>query len=504
MPSPTAHRTDPRCSALVAALLLAASAPVWAMAQESPAPKPAGRSQPRGQDPSTSPAKPVNAGAARLAEEPVRIDAVGLSFFPLEGLRAETTSVGGQSSMSLKPADGSWVVNILTPRTSNPDTSVEDVCNEAIKQITAAAGAVFQDGKLQGWRGKILGQDYKLVINGMPAGRFYLEVPQGEKEPSLARGYTVFKVGSDRFTIFDLTTTAREFDRVKSVYETLVGTATFEDPGELAAARGAAVSAGIRLMQGIDEQALRDIASTTPERWERLYKPGVTGAASDDTEIAYRRIRTWLGKRGEVNASRKPESFRGVETQEGILVRIDARQIVDGRIFDSQGMYFVSFDRAEETWTLSNNVREGNEKSVATETGARSGKSMTVSTVVTGDPGQTIKPVIQGDGYISRVESFLLPQLLIHGAAPADYGFYVYQSDTGNIRLRRDELAQPPDSPNVWKITTKLKEDGKPMVSLFTRKGEFVRTEMPDGSRWEPTTLNQLVKLWREKNLPLD
>ncbi len=529
MRSPTVTRTNlarllsagsPGTLGLVRAGVLAASLacagamamPAWGQEAAKPASKSKAKAesakqegaQPENSKASTTPGKPVNAGTARLAEEPQRIDAVGLTFYPLEDMRTETTSIAGQSSISLKPADGSWVVNVLTPRTSSPGTSIEDVCNEAIKQITAAAGAVFQDGKLQGWRGKILAQDYKLNVNGMPAGRFYLEVPQGEKDPALARGYTVFKVGNDRFTIFDLTTTAKDFDKVKGQYETLVGTARFQDPGELAAARGAAVSAGIKLLEKFDEQALRDLVTGTPERWERLYIPGKTGAASDDTEVAYRRIRAWLGKRGEVNAARKTDSLRGIEAQEGILVRIDARQVVNGRVYDSQGIYFTSFDGEEETWTLSNTVRDGKDKSLATETGARSGKSMTVSTVVTGDPGQTIKPVIQGDGYISRVQSFLLPQLLVKGGIPADYGFYVYQSDTGNIRLRRDELSQPSDSPNVWRISTKLKEEGKPMVSLFNKKGELVRTEMPDGSRWEPTTLNQLVKLWREKNLPLD
>lgn len=504
----------------VLALVLATGTCLGAAAQDSPGKKegrPAGsntkqaqpdskggaRSAPGGQESGIN-AKPVHAGASKLVDEPIRIDSVGLSFFPLEGVQGETTSIGGQSSVALKPADGSWVVNVLTPRTSNADTTIEDVCNEAIKQIASGAGAVYQDGKLLGWKGRIIAQEYKLAINGSPAARFYLEVPQGEKDPSLVRGYTVFKVGNDRFTIFDLTTTGKEFEKVRGQYETLVGTAKFMDAGELAASRGAAVAAGLKLMQGIDDQGLRDIVSSSPERWERLYKPGTTGAASDDTEIAYRRIRSWLGKRGELNTARKNDQYRGIDAQEGILVRIDARQIVDGRVFDSQGMYFVSMDREEEAWTLSNNVREGTSRSVATETGARAGKSMTVSTVVTGDPGQTIKPMIQGDGYISRVESFLLPRILIRGGVPADYGFYVYQSDTANIRLRRDELSQPSDAPNVWKISTKLKEDAKAMVSIYNSKGEFIRTEMPDGSRWEPTTLDKLVKLWREKNLPLD
>jgi len=30
-----------------------------------------------------------------------------------------------------------------------------------------------------------------------------------------------------------------------------------------------------------------------------------------------------------------------------------------------------------------------------------------------------------------------------------------------------------------------------------------MRTELPDGSIWEPITFERLVQLWRSKNLPM-
>lgn len=430
-----------------------------------------------------------------------RIESVGLSFYLPDGVLAEATRMGDQAVVRLEPGDKLWFGTVTTPRTSNPQTTAEQVADEAIKQILGAAGVVSRGGEVVGLKGQILSRDAALIINERNAARFYVEVPREGKEPAV-RGQTIFKTSADQFVIFEYFTDRSTHDRARQVYETMVASATFAAAGDVSEARAAAVRAGMAALARVSEEDLREIAASRGERWERLFKPGPTGAESDDTEIAYRRVRVWIGPRSDLREG-KPGVDKG-DSAQGLLVRIDARSLDGPRVLDSQGVYFVSLDRADEAWTLRNAVREGKETAVYTETGARSGKSITVNTEATGSPGKVIKPTIQGDGYVSRGESFLLPQLLVRAAVPTDLAFYTYQSDSGTIRIRRDELSQQPDRPGVWVLSTRLREDAPPMVSRFTTDGELIRTELPDGSVWEPVKLDRLIRLWRDKNLPMD
>lgn len=457
----------------------------------------------QGQAAKPAPKSPASV-ATPLADEPFTIESVGLSFYLPAGAAADGTSIGAQSTVTVEPSDKAWYATITTPRTSNPDTGVRDVAQEAIKQILESSGTYYYGKEAVAHKGKVVAQEDELTINDRPAARFYISLPRGGKQDNLIRGQTIFKVGADRFVIFEFYCSEINFARARGEYELMVGTASFAGAADAATARVAAVEAGLQVLSRLSEAELREIALKLGERWERLYMPAATEAAADEQEIAYRRVRVWLGERGELSGSKPKAGASGVETQQGILVRVDARSLDQGRVLDSQGVYFVSFDRNEEAWTLKNAIREGRKTLTYTETGARSGRSMTISTQSSGDAGKTIKPVIQGDGYLSRVESFMVPQILINHAVPNTYAFYTFQSDTATIRLRRDELSQPPDREGLFVVSTRLKEDSKPMVSRYTEQGELIQTQMPDGSRWEPITLDRLVRLWRDKNLPMD
>ncbi len=60
-----------------------------------------------------------------------------------------------------------------------------------------------------------------------------------------------------------------------------------------------------------------------------------------------------------------------------------------------------------------------------------------------------------------------------------------------------------PDNARRWKIITRRTEDDAPETTILTREGKLVRTTLPDGSTWEPTTLSEFQKIWRNKKLPM-
>jgi hypothetical protein len=439
------------------------------------------------------------------------------------GATIERTEIASAATIQITPEDRTWILNIQTPRTTNPDLTAADLADQIVLQLARAAGDIFipdqrNPGRKEriGAVGEFIEPRTTILINDRPAERVYVVAPVRGSDPPRMRGYTVFKISPTQFVTFELIATRAMEQAARTAYETILATATFDDPSAAAAERAAGIRAGLELMRTIDEPALRDLAQSHGERWERLFRPAPTGADADAQEIAYRRIRVSEGTRGEVSRS----STAGGDRERGIVVRIDARGLDGDRIIDSESIFFVNYARTVEVWSVRNAVRQRETTPPArrdrlanaaparpltfTEIGGRTGTAMTVRIEGTGQSPQTIQPILEGDGYVSRVEGYLLPFILARSRIPLDYAFYAYQSDSATIRLRRDSLSESPDRPGLWRVVTRLGEDRGSQTTLLNEQGALIRTELPDGSIWEPTTLPRLESLWRSKGLPLN
>lgn len=469
-------------------------------------------SQPSAQ-PTGKPAKGGNAqaGAVELSEEPQMLESIGLKFFPPAGAKVIQDTAGKDARLTVVAADESWQINVTAPRTSNPDLTVTTACDELIAKLLERVGQVDKGTQEIKTLGKVLSRSDKLVLDSdrpeLLGEQFVVSLPRSKDATDTIRGYTLVKIAADRFVNFELITTADKYQAAGSIYQIVIRTAKFEDAGRTVAARAAAVAAGKTVFGSLTDEALREIMKQRSGRFERLYRPAVGGARMDETEVAYRRITAWFGKRGELDPSRPAKDFTAAEKEEGYLLRTDARYVSGPQVVDVSGTFFIRPDRSMEAWVIRQAIREVGKKDtigISTEKGAREDNIISVVTEVTGRPDESVKTQVSGDGYLSRFESMLLPQILIRSKVPTEFGFYVYQSEAGKVQLRREVLEQPVDRPGLWKLTTRLSEDRKPMVSLFNDQGDLIRTELSDGSIWEPIDPKALVRLWRDKNLPLD
>jgi hypothetical protein len=462
------------------------------------------------------PARGATPGVVPLAEEPFRIQSVGLSIRLPEGASTEAQRAGDRSLVRVNPSDLTWLMNIDTPQSRDGTLVPSKVADQVLKEILDSFGVPLR--KLDPNKGLeieniettgiVLERTDALVIPGSktPGARFYVKVPRGAGETAAIRGYTVFQIGPGRFVTFDLATTEPEFARAKRCYETSLATVTFDDANALAMSRGAAVEAGITLMSQLTPDALRSIIESRGETWYRIYKEAPTKSDADATELGYQRVRAWVGQRGELDPGKEKSRWQSADRQQGFLVLIEGRSLVDGSVVDSRGVYFMTPDRSEETWSLQMAFRKAGRKNPETwlETGARSASSMSVTVNGVGQAAKQARPVVPEQGYVTLVESMVLPQVMIRAGESREYGFYMYQSEFGNVRLRRDVSAEVADAPGTWRITTRMTEDKEPRVSLYRSSGELISTRHPDGTIMEPTTFQRLVDLWRRKGLPMN
>ncbi len=452
--------------------------------------------------------------------EPLTIESIGLTMLVPEGAEVVADSMAGNTAATFQAKDQSWVIKVQTPRTARKDLSLAKLVDEAVQQLLDAHRVLEVDPTKNVAKeapkaaAVVLSRDpapgQKLTIrnegNDLPIERCYVELPPMlQKQDPVVRGFTAARIGQDQFITFELFTTKSKFERARTIYELTVGGAKFADTVKAREARAAMVTAGVKFFDTVTRDDIQSIVSAQPERFERLYKPSKTGKRMDDVEVGYRRVRTSTGR--EAGASR-----------EGWIVRIDARFLQNESVVDSQSIFHMAYDRQEENWSVLMTIRsggmapkdkDGKRKALATdqthsETGARYKDKMQVLVSSPGEQPKTIQPQIMGEGYISRVESYLLPQLLVRKGVPLEYGFYAYQSQAERITLRKDSLERPKSDSLPWKLTTRLAEGMPETTSYYQPDGTLTKGDAGTGIVSEIIPLTELIDLWKKKGLPMD
>lgn len=482
------------------ALTAAAAQPAKPTPPKSPAASPGSGTPPT----STTPVKPGD--FVLLADEPFRLDSVGLVMGIPRDAAAQTSQVGDRAVVQITPREGSWKINIQTPK-ANDEAATPQQAAETLAREIAGSSTISHPADVN--------QKYSMVefidrqptfsIEGCstPGTRFYAAIRR-DNAPRLVKGYTIFKPGKNQFVIFELVSPETELAAARKAYETCIATARFQDVSALEAGRREAVRAGIELMKRWTPNELA-AAMPTGDRWFRIYRPAVSGADADAEELGYFGVKFWKGRRSEVSGQ------GGVavvgDNPDGLLCEIKARlyQRQSGglQVTDSVAVYFQTPDRQQETWTIKTAVRgAGATGGTWIESGARSGSSLSVEVRPPGKPARVINPVVPPEGYITQLETFLLPRLLVRAQQEGDFGFYGYRSETSTVSLRRASLSAPKGASGAWTVATRLREEDTPSRELFNELGEALRAERMGGAVDEPMELGQLVKLLGSKGLP--
>lgn len=451
-------------------------------------------------------AQTTPAPAAAALSDPFRMDSIGLSVRFPEGCQVSSNRIAGKATAQIRPADGTWNLNIQTPVSSKENGTVKDALQQTISLIQGSFGVVDPDQKeVVETKAQILERTDDLKLPGGHAARVYVSIPRGDKS-RLVKGYTIFKPQPTQYVVFEFICHEPDFAKLRSTYETIVGTAGFENAQDLLVARGASVKAGASVLAEISEQDYDGVLNDK-EAWYRWYIPSETGSSMDARELGYRGVRVWRGKRGEITPNKAKSAWTKADQQDGLLAQVRARVLMDKGAVDTVALYYMTPDRQEECWTITTSVKDdrGNEIGYASETGARIKDDMTIVATASGKPSLTVKPPIMGEGYISQFETVVIPRLLVRKRLATDLGFYCYQRNPGEsggtIAFRRDTLKQ---EGKIWTVQTTFREEAKPQISTYTDAGELLSSTLGDGSVWEPMELSSLKRLWLNKGLPTD
>lgn len=436
-----------------------------------------------------------------ITEAPYEIPSLGLSvFLPRDALVDLSRVQGGRTSVMVRPqgAETKWVIQIHNSISSDHSLTL----NAAIGNIIAQREAQYTRKDERGRSVSLVrtfGRTDDLMIGPHRSERVYLDVPTRPDVP--ATGYTLFQTGPGQFVIFQIDCATAAFPALQSLYETMVATVQFRDPTELQADRAAAILGGQALLRGFNSS---DLAATLDEKpvYYRLYKPSKSGATGDAEELGYQRIQARAGKAGELDPSKLEGRWTAADRREGYIVRIDARTLALGSVVDSVSIFFLSIDRTSELWSITMQVRKDGQTEQWTETGIRRDKQLTVKTARSGSEPTSADWSPLPDGYISRVEAYLLPRLAVRARTPGIFGFYSYESGLGKMTLRRDTFDQ--SESGGWTCITQQSENSPPIKSTLDDQGRPTKREMADGGLMEPVEVERLRRIWKDKRLPMD
>ncbi len=468
-------------------------------ARPKPQPATEPKAEPRTEPAPAAPSQPAPKGVTTEFEPaPLTIEDARITLLIPKGSKSEAQYGAGTAEIQIVPADKSWLLRIYTRQFSDRAMTTGELMKAQIELVEAA---VVQEGL----KSTIIEHNKAALVAGRPAERVYIQVPSKDGKTEVVRGITVFKSQPGTFVFCDFFCDKSRFEAARITYEDTQTTLTVVDQAESQERVAALIKAGTSLLRSVSEADLKEIVSR-PERWERLYVPAKDGNEADAREVGYRRVRTGFGKRSQFAqfGSEKDDA-------QGFFVQVDSRVRVGEDFADVQGIFFLSTDHKQELWTLTTALKTPDKTIVARETGARQDESMTVTTVTTTDkPGATSKPIhttVPSEGYLSRVEHYLLPQILVKQRVLSEFGFYSYQHEDRQIRFRRDSLTQADKNGKVFELTSSLRSMGGEKAFLQTTRirdtGELIETRVADGSVWEPASIQRLLELWRAQGLPI-
>lgn len=458
-----------------------------------------------------------------FADHPLELDSVGLTMSVPLGSTIEAGARSSTIAATIRPARDPWLITIQTPTANSSKVTPSSFIDEIIAEIQRRYGTIksvrnpvtgLVELQIVDTRATVLSRIPALRLGGLDADRVYLSMPvfggsTGEQE---IRGYTVVKSTPTQFIVFELICPASSRLVTTMIYETIVATARFADPRAIESSRGKALNKGLIILDQLTPAHYDRALALNADRWERLYLPSPTGSPSDRQDIGYRHIRAWRGPRGQLNPAKPAELYDEIEKTEGYLLSMQVRLVgpsFDGRGFDisdTRAIFFMTPDGSDEAWNIQMTRRDDHAALPETflEIGARTGLSMRVVVEGPGIASKTIRPILQGSGYIAQVQAYLLPSLLPQLGITDEFAFYAYRSAEEAIILRRIRLDHPGGNTSRWRITTTFGEGETPQIAYYKLSGELIRAELPGDRVWAPTTLEELVRLWRTQGLPMD
>lgn len=468
-----------------------------------PRPTPADQTPPSQSPPGTTP-EPGSPGVL-FEGEPYAIEDLGLVLYlPIGSTINRSFIPGGHQAFLIEPDDGSWTLQVFVERTLSLDLTPPRYLDNAIKQKQMQRQEQYlQVSSTRPRPYSEIDRTDTLKISGLTGSRAYLEVPGNESTPII--GLAAFQLDQREFLAFQFDALPANFPEVRSIFETIVAASRYEAPDPTRnAERAAMLAAGERFLDSLTPQDLEAALPQAPVIL-RVYEPSKTGSDADAREVGYQRVNIRTGQLGETT-SQPRHTWNATERQFGFIATLEGRFLDGDNVIDVNATIYLSRDRSQETWTLITTVTGPNRETGKIESHSnnqtilRHGNRLTSQISVPAAPPAIKDWVIPDRGYITGVETYLLPRLVANADLRVPFAFYHFHTTRDRISFRTDSFSR---TPTGWTRRETRSELEEPHISNYKENGELIRTTLPNGSVIEPIEPERLVRIWKSRDLPI-
>ncbi len=426
-----------------------------------------------------------------LDPDPLIAEAVGLRMYLPAGSVVTTQVVGQTISYVAGDPGATWSLRIssLAPAVAQPTAQA---LAEQHQQAIRATGRDFQ----------VLANEPRTVGAFLGHLLYIRHVLDDDKQ--LVNGWLILPNSPRTFVVLTILTTGDQFSRLRPVFDASFKTIELRTIDDRLTQRQARLLRGRALIDTLTARKLRSVLSR--RQWYRIYRPGGSGRVADDTEVGFLSMECTEAMRGQLTPERQPRSFRGMETQRGLMVLIEARAIIDGErshYLDVDGRYWMAWDRATEAWSIRQTQRMGEAARTSAETGVRDRVTLDIihssKEQFTREPSRYTIPDV---AYLSQAEVFLLGRLLPRdGSMSGEMSFYFYATKSRRLGDRVDDWQRSRDGSGHWVLKTLPALETKPIVQLFDAQGQRIRRIDGDGTVTQLIDPDELKAIWRSKGL---
>jgi hypothetical protein len=313
------------------------------------------------------------------------------------------------------------------------------------------------------------------------------------------------------FLVFAIQTLPEYFEQLRPVLEASFNSVAIRSAEQLANEKLQRLDVARNFLGSLTPQKLRSLIGLN--QWTRIYQPA--SASMPETEKGYSVIDVSEAKRGVLDPAKDEKNYTGIENKLGLLVKVQGRLLIDPQrniVYDSIAMYWMAWDQSEEAWSVRGTKRQGEAEQTEAETGVRtaelSGNPPRLSVILARNVSDTREPSEWAvpDVYLSQPISWLLSRVLPRDiTSPQQYSwyFYSYAGAKSQMTLRLDTWEPTSDGSDTFTLTTRMSSDTLPVVSVYRKDGSLLRRTHGDGVITETTTLEDLRRIWKSKNLPM-
>ena len=324
---------------------------------------------------------------------------------------------------------------------------------------------------------------------------------------SLVTGWLILPSGRSSFLIFTVLIISDFYPQFRPVLESSFSTIQIKSDEVRSREHISRIENGKRFLESITRERLEALVGL--RQWFRSYQPAPSNRTTVETELACSVVEVLRARLGELNPNRPADRYTRDEREEGIMVRIQGRIVLDqqrGSYFDTSASYWMAWNQESERWSIVGTQRQGEASRTEQEAGIRMAPSVSnpaPKLIVSAPPLANYEWKVP-DVYLSQALSLLLGRLLPKDqSGPQFFTYYFYnaRSSPPSLGLRYDRWEPMKDGSGHWRLATLLSKTLPPELSTYASDGTLIQRVRPTGEVTVPTTRESLLRLWRSKGL---